>query len=148
MNTVTVNPVTVERKWWVIDARDAVLGRLASTAARLLTGKHKTSFNPAHDHGDFVIVINADKVAMTGNKRLDMRYFNHSQYAGGWRNLTVAQVEAKRPGYPVKHAILGMLPKNTLGRQLASKLHVYAGEQHPHAAQKPEAYALKSSKAS
>jgi large subunit ribosomal protein L13 len=145
MKTVTINPGTLERKWWVIDARDAVLGRLSSTAARLLIGKHKTTYSPAHDHGDFVIVINADKVAMTGNKRQDIRYFNHSQYAGGWRNLSVAQVSAKRPGYPVRHAILGMLPHNTLGRHMAAKLHVYAGEQHPHAAQKPEAFPLKSS---
>jgi large subunit ribosomal protein L13 len=143
MKTVTINPGTLERKWWVIDARDAVLGRLSSTAARLLIGKHKKTYSPAHDHGDFVIVINADKVAMTGNKRQDIRYFNHSQYAGGWRNLSVDQVSAKRPGYPVRHAILGMLPHNALGRQMASKLHVYAGEQHPHGAQKPEAITLR-----
>lgn len=143
MTTVTINPGTVERKWWVIDARDAVLGRLSSTAARLLVGKNKKTYSPAHDHGDFVIIINADKVAMTGNKRLDMRYFNHSQYAGGWRNLSVAQVEAKRPGYPVRHAILGMLPHNPRGRAMATKLFVYAGDKHPHAAQKPEAYDLR-----
>jgi large subunit ribosomal protein L13 len=143
MTTVTINPGTVERKWWVIDARDAVLGRLSSTAARLLVGKHKKTYAPAHDHGDYVIIINADKVVMTGNKRQDMRYFNHSQYAGGWRNLSVAQVEAKRPGYPVRHAILGMLPHNTLGRAMATKLHVYAGDKHPHEAQKPEAFDLR-----
>jgi large subunit ribosomal protein L13 len=142
MKTVIVNPGTLERKWWVIDARDAVLGRLATQAARLLVGKHKTTYSPAHDHGDFVIVINADKVAMTGNKREDIRYFNHSQYAGGWRNLSVAQVTAKRPGYPVKHAILGMIPKNALGRQIGTKLHIYAGETHPHGAQNPQAFAL------
>lgn len=143
MTTVTINPGTVERKWWVIDARDAVLGRLSSTAARLLAGKHKKTYSPAHDHGDFVIIINADKVAMTGNKRLEMRYFNHSQYAGGWRNLSVAQVEAKRPGYPVRHAILGMLPHNPLGRAMATKLHVYAGDKHPHEAQKPQVFELR-----
>ncbi|HLU69862.1 MAG TPA: 50S ribosomal protein L13 [Fibrobacteria bacterium] len=143
MTTVTINPGTVERKWWVIDARDAVLGRLSSTAARLLAGKHKKTYSPAHDHGDFVIIINAEKVAMTGNKRLEMRYFNHSQYAGGWRNLSVDQVEAKRPGYPVRHAILGMLPHNPRGRAMASKLFVYAGDKHPHAAQKPEAFELR-----
>jgi len=142
MTTVTIDPGTVERKWWVIDARDAVLGRLSSTAARLLVGKHKKTYSPAHDHGDFVIIINADKVAMTGNKRLDMRYFSHSQYAGGWRNLSVAQVEAKRPGYPVRHAILGMLPHNPRGRAMATKLHVYAGDKHPHAAQKPEVFEI------
>lgn len=147
MKTVTVNPGTLERKWWVIDAREAVLGRLASTAARLLVGKHKTTYSPEHDHGDFVIVINADQIVMTGNKRQDMRYFNHSQYAGGWRNLSVAQVSAKRPGYPVKHAILGMLPHNPLGRAMATKLHIYAGDKHPHEAQKPEPFVIKSAKA-
>jgi large subunit ribosomal protein L13 len=143
MKTVIVNPGTLERKWWVIDAREAVLGRLASTAARLLLGKHKSSYSPAHDHGDFVIVINAEKIVMTGNKRQDIRYFNHSQYAGGWRNLSVDQISIKRPNYPVQHAILGMLPHNALGRQMASKLHVYAGDKHPHEAQKPEVLSLK-----
>ena len=140
MTTVTVNPGTLERKWWVIDARDVVLGRLASNAARLLLGKHKASFSPAHDVGDFVIVINADHVALTGTKRTDIRYFNHSQYPGGWRNLSVAQVSAKRPDYPVRHAINGMLPKTPLGRAIGSKLYVYGGDKHPHAAQKPEAF--------
>ena len=110
MTTVTVNPGTLERKWWVIDARDVVLGRLASNAARLLLGKHKASFSPAHDVGDFVIVINADHVALTGTKRTDIRYFNHSQYPGGWRNLSVAQVSAKRPDYPVRHEICSSEP--------------------------------------
>lgn len=143
MKTVTANPDTLERKWWVIDAHEAVLGRLSSTAARLLMGKHKSSYSPAHDHGDFVIVINAEKIVMTGNKRQEMRYFSHSQYAGGWRNLSVDEVSANRPGYPVRHAILGMLPHNSLGRQMARKLHIYAGDQHPHAAQKPEAFELR-----
>ncbi len=146
MNTVTVNPDTLERKWWVIDAQDAVLGRLSSTVSRLLMGKHKASYSPAHDHGDFVVIINADKIVMTGNKRLEMRYFSHSQYAGGWRNLSVDEVSANRPGYPVRHAILGMLPKNPLGRQIAKKLFIYADDKHPHAAQKPEV--LKIGKAS
>jgi large subunit ribosomal protein L13 len=143
MKTVTANPTTLERKWWVIDAREAVLGRLSSTAARLLMGKHKRSYSPSHDHGDFVVVINAEQIVMTGNKRQDMRYFNHSQYAGGWKNLSVAEVSANRPGYPVRHAILGMLPHNTLGRNIAKKLHVYEGDKHPHGAQKPEVISLK-----
>ena len=138
MKTPTINPETFPKKWWVIDARETVLGRLSSTAAKLLIGKHKKTYDPSHDHGDFVIVINAEKVALTGNKREDIRYFNHSQYPGGWRNLSVAQVQASRPGFPVKHAILGMLPHNTLGRQMAKKLHIYDGDQHPHGAQKPE----------
>ncbi|MCD6025456.1 MAG: rplM [Fibrobacteria bacterium] len=144
MKTVTANPTTIERKWWVIDAREAVLGRLSSTAARLLMGKHKRTFSPSHDHGDFVIVINAEHIVFTGNKRQDMRYFNHSQYAGGWKNLSVAEVSANRPGFPVRHAILGMLPKNTLGRHIGQKLHVYEGDKHPHGAQKPELITLKS----
>ncbi len=143
MSTVIVNPGTLERKWWVVDATDVVLGRLASNVARLLSGKHKASFSPAHDHGDFVVVINADKVALTGNKRTEIRYFNHSQYPGGWRNLSLAQVTSKRPDYPIRHAVAGMLPKNPLGRAMGAKLFVYAGDKHPHAAQKPEAFPLR-----
>jgi len=138
MKTPTVNPETFPKKWWVIDAREAVLGRLSSTAARLLIGKHKKTYDPSHDHGDNVIIINAEKVVFTGNKREDMRYFNHSQYPGGWRNLSVDQVMKSRPGFPLRHAILGMLPHNTLGRHMAQKLHIYDGDQHPHTAQKPE----------
>jgi len=138
MKTLTTNPKAESRKWWVIDARDVVLGRLSSTAARLLMGKHKKTYDPSHDHGDFVVVINAEKVAFTGNKREDIRYFNHSQYPGGWRNLSVSQVMTSRPGFPIRHAILGMLPHNTRGRDMARKLHIYDGDQHPHTAQKPE----------
>lgn len=138
MKTLTVNPETFPKKWWVIDASDVVLGRLSSTAAKLLMGKHKKTYDPAHDHGDFVIVINADKVAFTGNKRQDMRYFNHSQYPGGWRNLSVDQVSVSRPGFPLRHSILGMLPHTNLGRDIARKLHIYTGDKHPHGAQKPE----------
>jgi large subunit ribosomal protein L13 len=138
MKTVTANPQNETRKWWVIDAKDAVLGRLSTTAAKLLMGKHKASYHPAHDHGDFVVIINADKVALTGTKREDIRYFNHSQYPGGWRELTVAQAQSNRPGYPIRHAIHGMLPHTDLGRAIEKKLHIYDGENHPHAAQKPE----------
>lgn len=143
MKTQTINPATLAKKWWVIDAQEAVMGRLSTAAARLLMGKHKASYDPSHDHGDFVVIINAEKVAMTGTKREDIRYFNHSQYPGGWRNLSVAQVMVSRPGYPIRHAILGMLPHNTLGRDMARKLHIYTGDKHPHAAQKPEAFALR-----
>ncbi len=143
MKTMTINPEAQSRKWWVIDANDAVLGRLSSTAARLLMGKHKKTYDPSHDHGDNVIIINAEKVVFTGNKREDMRYFNHSQYPGGWRNLSVAQVQANRPGFPIQHSILGMLPHTTLGRAMAKKLHIYDGNKHPHGAQKPEALVLR-----
>ncbi len=142
MKTVTVNPRNLARRWWVLDAQGAVMGRLASTAARLLMGKHKKAYSPEHDHGDFVIVINAEKVTMTGNKREEIRYFNHSMYPGGWRELTVSQAMANRPGYPVRHAILGMLPHNSRGRAMAKKLHIYDGEKHPHGSQKPEAHAV------
>ena len=138
MATPTINPETFAKKWWVIDASQAPLGRMSTAAARLLMGKHKKTYDPAHDHGDFVVVINAEKMVLTGTKREDIRYFNHSQYPGGWRNLSVAQVQNSRPGFPVKHAILGMLPHNNLGRDMARKLHIYDGDKHPHAAQKPE----------
>ena len=133
-----------QRKWHIIDADGAVLGRLAVQVADLLRGRNKPIYTPHLDAGDFVVVINAEHIVMTGNKRQDMRYFNHSQYAGGWKNLSVAEVSANRPGYPVRHAILGMLPHNTLGRNVAKKLHVYEGDKHPHGAQKPEVITLKS----
>lgn len=143
MKTVVVNPKTIATKWFIIDANDVVLGRLASKAASLLMGKTKTAWSPNQDLGDHVIVINADKVALTGKKRETMRYFNHSTHPGGWRELSVAQAQAVRPGYPVRHAIRGMLPHTILGDHMAKKLHIYSGESHPHAAQKPEVLALK-----
>jgi large subunit ribosomal protein L13 len=143
MTTVTVNPKSVVRKWWILDANDMVMGRLASTAANLLMGKHKRAYSTQHDHGDFVVVINAEKIALTGNKRNDIRYFAHSMYAGGWRELSVDQAMVNRPGYPVRHAILGMLPHNSRGRAMAKKLHIYDGEKHPHGAQKPELVAAR-----
>ncbi len=144
MKTVTVNPTTIKRKWFIIDANDVVLGRLATQAASVLMGKHKPSWAPNEDMGDFVIVINADKVALTGNKRETMRYFNHSTHPGGWRELSVAQAQAVRPGYPVRYAIKAMLPKTILGDHMGRKLHVYGGDSHPHAAQKPEVLTIKS----
>ena len=143
MKTMILNPKHQTRKWWVIDAREAVLGRLASTAAGLLMGKHKKNYDTAHDQGDFVIIINAEHIVFTGTKREDMRYFNHSQYAGGWRNLTVTQVQSSRPGFPVRHAIMGMIPRNPRGYKIATKLHIYNGPVHPHVAQNPELYPLR-----
>jgi large subunit ribosomal protein L13 len=146
MKTATINPKTQPRKWWILDAQDAVLGRLASMAARLLMGKHKKTYDPSQDHGDFVVIVNAEKVALTGKKREEIRYFNHSQYPGGWRELSVAQVQANRPGYPIRHAVLGMLPHNSRGKGMATKLHIYDGDAHPPGAQKPEPISLSSRK--
>ena len=143
MKTVTVNPKTIAKKWYILDAQGMVLGRLASKAARLLMGKNKSSWSPHHDVGDHVVVINAEKIALTGTKREDMRYFNHSTYPGGWRTLTVDQAQKIRPGYPILHAIKGMLPHTSLGRKMAKKLFIYDGTVHPHGAQKPETLALK-----
>ena len=143
MKTVTVNPKTVARKWYLIDANDAVLGRLASKAAQILMGKNKPAFAPNQDLGDHVVIINAEKIAFTGKKRETMRYFAHSTHPGGHRTLTVAQAQKIRPGYPIKHAIRGMLPKTILGDHMAKKLFIYDGEKHPHEAQKPEVLGIK-----
>jgi large subunit ribosomal protein L13 len=126
----------------VIDATDVVLGRLASQTARLLRGKHKPIFAPHMDTGDFVIIINASKVALTGNKRADKLAHHHSGYPGGLTSTPIGELLAKRPDRVVEKAIKGMLPHNTLGRQMASKLKVYAGPEHPHQAQSPVPYEI------
>ena len=138
MKTVTVDSKAISRKWHIIDAKGMVLGRLASVAAGLLMGKHKKAWAPHQDHGDYVIIINAEKVALTGKKREDIRYFAHSTYPGGHRSLSVTQAQQIRPGYPIRHAIKGMLPHTSLGHAMSKKLHIYDGETHPHTAQKPE----------
>jgi large subunit ribosomal protein L13 len=143
MKTVTVNPKTIAKKWYLIDANDVVLGRLASKAAHILMGKNKRAFAPNQDLGDHVIIINAEKVALTGKKRDTIRYFAHSTHPGGWRTLSVTEAQKARPGYPIKHAIRGMLPKTILGDHMARKLFIYDGESHPHAAQKPEVLSVK-----
>lgn len=143
MKTVFVNPGTVSSKWFIIDAKDVVLGRLASKVAPILMGKLNKAWAPNQDLGDNVIIINAEKVALTGKKRDTMRYFNHSTHPGGWRELSVTQAQAINPGYPVWHAIKRMIPKTILGDHMLKKLHIYGGEAHPHAAQKPVALALK-----
>lgn len=127
-----------EKTWYVVDARDQVLGRLASRVAYLIRGKHKTTYAPNMDCGDHVIVINADKVRMTGRKWTKRVIFTHSGYPGSQRELTPAYIHSKRPERLVEHAVRGMLPKNRLGRQLFRSLHVYAGPEHPHAAQQPQ----------
>ena len=129
---------TVERKWYVIDAKDIPLGKVAVKAAHVLRGKHKPTFTPHIDCGDNVIIINAEKVKLTGNKLEDKKYYNHSMYPGGLRVRTAKVMKEQYPVEMVEKAVKGMLPHNRLGRQMYRKLFVYVGEEHPHAAQKPE----------
>ena len=131
------------RSWYVIDATDVVLGRLAVAAANLLRGKHKPTFAPNVDGGDFVIVINADKVALSGDKLQNKLAYRHSGYPGGLHKRTIGELMEKHPDRVVEKAIVGMLPKNKLSRQIQRKLHVYAGPEHPHAAQQPVPYEIK-----
>lgn len=142
MRTYSPKPKDVQRQWHVIDASDVVLGRLASQVARLLRGKHKPIWAPHVDTGDFVIVVNARKVALTGNKRADKVAYRHSGYPGGLRAVRYDELLAQRPARAVEKAVRGMLPHNTLGRQMASKLKVYAGPDHPHQAQQPVPYQI------
>jgi len=137
VRTFSPKAADIQRQWHVIDASDVVLGRLASHVAILLRGKHKPIFAPHLDTGDFVIVVNAAKVALTGNKLADKRLYRHSGYPGGIRSDTYAELLAKRPERLVEQAVKGMLPKNTLGRNTLRKLKVYAGPDHPHQAQQP-----------
>ena len=140
MRTYTPKPGDIERTWHVIDATDVVLGRLASQAAQLLRGKHKPTFAPHVDTGDFVIVVNADKVALTGQKLQKKMAYRHSGYPGGLKSVSYEELLEKNPVRAVEKAIRGMLPKNTLGREQLKKLKVYAGAEHPHAAQQPTPY--------
>ena len=136
--TVHANAKTVTKNWVVVDAKDQVLGRLSSQVAVMLRGKNKTNYTPHVDCGDFVIVINADKVLFTGNKLEDKIYINFSGYPGGKKEETAKNLLRRRPEVVVERAIKGMLPKNRLGRKLFKKLFVYAGTEHPHGAQKPQ----------
>lgn len=137
--TKSVSADEVERQWYVVDAQDLVLGRLATRIATVLRGKHKPSFTPHTDTGDHVIVVNADKVALTGRKRETKTYYRHSGYMGGIKSITADKLLASaHSDRVVRNAVRGMLPKNSLGRQMLSKLRVYAGPDHPHASQKPE----------
>jgi large subunit ribosomal protein L13 len=142
VRTFQPKPGQVTRQWHVIDATDVVLGRLASQSAKLLRGKHKPIFAPHMDTGDFVIIINASKVALTGNKRADKLAHRHSGFPGGLTSTPIGELLEKRPDRVVEKAIKGMLPHNTLGRQMASKLKVYAGSEHPHQAQSPVPYEI------
>ncbi len=142
MRTFTPKAGDVTRQWHVIDATDVVLGRLATHAASLLRGKHKATFAPHVDTGDFVIIINADKVALTGAKLQQKRAYRHSGYPGGLKSETYAELLDRDPTKAVEKAIRGMIPKTTLGRQQLTKLKVYVGAEHPHAAQKPVPYTI------
>ena len=138
MKTYMANPTKIERKWYVVDAEGCTLGRLASEVARVLRGKNKPVYTPHIDAGDYVIVINADKIAVTG-KKLDQKiYYNHSDYVGGMRETTLREMMNNKPERVIELAVKGMLPKGPLGRTMISKLHVYAGAEHAHEAQKPE----------
>jgi large subunit ribosomal protein L13 len=143
VRTFTPKPGDITRVWHVIDADDVVLGRLASQVAQLLRGKHKPYYAPHLDTGDFVVVINAGKIAMTGNKAAQSKAYRHSGYPGGLTTTSYADIIATRPDRIIEKAVKGMLPHNTLGRQMLSKLKVYAGPTHPHQAQAPVPYELK-----
>ena len=143
MKSYMASPSTIERKWYVVDAAGHTLGRLASEVASVLRGKNKPIYTPHIDTGDYVIIINADKVKVTG-KKLDQKiYYNHSAYVGGMKETTLKDMLAKKPEYVINHAVKGMLPKGPLGRQMFKKLHVYAGAEHAHEAQTPEVLEIK-----
>lgn len=138
MKTYVTKPAEVERTWYVVDAEGQTLGRLASSIATILRGKHKPIYNPGVDCGDFVVVVNADKVAVTGRRLEQKRYYRHSLYIGGLKEITLRDQLEKHPTRVIESAVRGMLPKNALGRQMFRKLKVYAGPEHPHAAQQPQ----------
>ena len=140
MKTFMASPATIDRKWYVVDAEGMTLGRLASEVAKVLRGKNKPIFTPHIDTGDYVIVVNAEKVKVTGKKLLQKVYYNHSDYVGGMRETTLKEMLAKKPERVIELAVKGMLPKNSLGRQSIKKLRVYAGSEHENAAQKPETW--------
>ncbi len=140
MNTKTpfLKPEQVDRRWWVVDAEDQVLGRLAAKLAPILMGKHRPSYTPNHDTGDFVVVVNAEKIRVTGAKRVQKMYDWYTYYPGGHKAYSFETMLEKHPTRPIELAVRRMLPKNRLGRQMLSKLKVYAGPDHPHQAQQPE----------
>ena len=138
MQTYMANPDKIERKWYVVDAEGCTLVRLASGVASVLRGKNKPQFTPHVDTGDYVIVVNADKIKVTGKKMDQKIYYNHSDYVGGMKETTLKEMMAKKPEKVVELAVKGMLPKGPLGREMYTKLFVYAGPEHKHAAQKPE----------
>ena len=142
MRTYSPRPGDVERQWHVIDATDVVLGRLAARTATLLRGKHKPTFAPHVDTGDFVIIVNAEKIALTGNKREQKVAYRHSGYPGGLRTVRYSDLLERNPRKAIEKAVKGMLPHNSLGRKMLSKLKVYTGPEHPHEAQRPTPYEI------
>jgi len=143
MKTYVTNPSEVEREWYVVDATGQTLGRLSTRVAHVLRGKHKPTYSPSVDTGDYVIVVNADKVHVTGRKLDQKIYYRYSGYPGGLKEITLRNLLQKHPTRVIKHAVRGMLPKNRLGRRMFKKLKVYAGPDHPHVAQRPEPLELK-----
>lgn len=141
--TYMAKPQEIERKWYVVDAAGQTLGRLASEVASILRGKHKPTYTPHVDTGDHVIIINAEKIELTGNKLADKKYYRHSLYPGGLKVRTANEMRTNYPDRMLELAVKGMLPKNSLGRQMFKKLHVYAGSEHPHQAQQPETLELR-----
>ncbi|PLY03683.1 MAG: 50S ribosomal protein L13 [Desulfuromonas sp.] len=142
MSTQVAKQSEVNRSWYVVDINDQVLGRAATEIARILRGKHKPIYSPSVDTGDFVIVLNADKVKLTGNKLADKKYYHHTGFPGGIRSITAEKLIEKKPEELIMKAVKGMLPKNRLGRQMIKKLKVYSGGDHPHAAQQPKTLSL------
>jgi len=137
MSTITAKKADLQKSWFVVDLENQVLGRAATEIARVLRGKHKAIYTPSVDTGDFVIVLNAEKVQLTGNKLNDKMYYNHSSYPGGLKEISAGKLLEKKPEELIRKAVKGMLPKNKLGRQMFRKLKVYTGTEHPHQAQQP-----------
>ncbi|NOY84376.1 MAG: 50S ribosomal protein L13 [Nitrospirae bacterium] len=144
MKTTAFKKIDVQEKWFIVDAKDKILGRMAAEVASILRGKHKTTFTPNQDLGDHVIVINAEKIAVTGKKETNKIYYHHTGYIGGIKSTTLKKLRAEKPERIVQFAIQGMLPKTKLGNAMVKKLKVYAGENHPHRAQQPEVLQLSS----
>lgn len=142
MKTISAKPETVERDWYVVDATDKTLGRLATEIARRLRGKHKPIYTPHVDTGDYIVVINAEKVKVTGRKSTDKVYYHHTGFPGGIKGITFEKLIDKKPQQVIELAVKGMLPRNSLGRAMMRKLKIYAGSEHPHAAQQPKELAL------
>jgi large subunit ribosomal protein L13 len=138
MSTLVAREQDIKRQWYIVDLEDVVLGRASTEISRVLSGKHKAIYTPSVDTGDFVIVVNADKVKMTGNKLAKKTYYSHSGHMGGLKEITAEKLLQKKPEMVIQTAVKGMLPRNKLGRQMFSKLKVYAGSEHPHAAQQPK----------
>ena len=138
MKTISIKKSEISKEWWIADAEGQVLGRFASKIAQVLRGKHKVNFSPHMDMGDFVIIVNAEKIKVTGNKETDKTYFKHTGYPGGGSEISLAELRRSKPNRILETAIKGMLPHNRLGRSILTQLKIYSGEEHPHSAQQPQ----------